>query len=785
MTRKTKGYKAEPARLSPAFTIAITLSIIFGISLFIRVYLPYDLVFAGDWVRFRDTDPWWYMRQVDNLVHNFPHRISFDPYFGYPYGGGTAAHSGWLWLLASIAWAIGLGTPSEKIIDLVGAYLPAILGALTVVPVYFIGKVVFNHWAGLLGAALISVLPGTFLSRTLLGMPDHHVAEIFFSTLTMMFLILAIKQARGNQLSFSHLLPQNWKSVTKPLACTLLAGISLGIYLLSWAGALLFVFIIFCFLIVQPIIDHLRRTPTDYLGIIGGLTFVIASGLVFGFYPQVRTQPLYQVSLLIALTIPIALCLISRLMADKGIKPAFYPLIVAGLGLSGIILFYIINPHLLRTILGYLSLLTFAMAPGVSETIPLLFTGGYFSLNLAWANFTTGFFITFVSLGLLIYEAGKRGEATKMLLLTWSLIIVALGLGMLRWSYYLAIIVALLTGYFAWKILKFAGFKEPALEPKVPQTLKKKGKVKPKKSRPTFIINQALALIIVFFLVFFPNLMAGPKQVKAGWAEGGATICEDLYRSLIWLKNNTPEPFPDPDFYYQLYEPPPKGQQYSYPPSAYSVMSLWGYGYFIVRIAHRLPVADPGGMGPGGIPSAFFTAQDEASANKIMDGSGAKYVIVDHTVTAKFPSLAALSGKELSQFMDVYYTRKPDSTLTPTRLYFPDYYKSLASQLYNFNGEASTPTSITVISYAEMKDKRGRPYKEITSSRTFATYPEAEAFIGKQAAKNYRIVGTSPGRTPVPLEGLQRYKFLYESPTLTLIGPGIIAPRVKIFEYIK
>ncbi|GAI16774.1 unnamed protein product, partial [marine sediment metagenome] len=59
------------------------------------------------------------------------------------------------------------GSPSPHTIDAVGAYVPAILGTLTIIPVYFIGKELFNRWVGILAAALVAILPGEFLNRSL------------------------------------------------------------------------------------------------------------------------------------------------------------------------------------------------------------------------------------------------------------------------------------------------------------------------------------------------------------------------------------------------------------------------------------------------------------------------------------------------------------------------------------------------------------------------------------------------------------------------------------------
>jgi len=63
--------------------------------------------------------------------------------------------------------------------------------------------------------------------------------------------------------------------------------------------------------------------------------------------------------------------------------------------------------------------------------------------------------------------------------------------------------------------------------------------------------------------------------------------------SLTWLRENTQDPFGNPNFYYELREPLPPGESYDYPESAYGVMAWWDYGYWISRIAHRLPNANP------------------------------------------------------------------------------------------------------------------------------------------------------------------------------------------------
>src|SRR4030065_199312 len=141
-------------RFNEKIIAGILVALFFGIALYIRVVLPYSQVFVGDWIKFTGVDGYFFMRLVDYLAHNFPHLITFDPYFLYPDGSYVGIRSFFVYLIAGVAWLVGLGSPTQHVIDVVGVYFPAVLGALTVIPVYFIGKALFNRWAGVLAAGL-------------------------------------------------------------------------------------------------------------------------------------------------------------------------------------------------------------------------------------------------------------------------------------------------------------------------------------------------------------------------------------------------------------------------------------------------------------------------------------------------------------------------------------------------------------------------------------------------------------------------------------------------------
>jgi dolichyl-diphosphooligosaccharide--protein glycosyltransferase len=181
--------------LLPMFYIAAVLSVgakkalygtavflFFCFALWVRVGPSYNAVLGGSYVNFQD-DANYHMRLIENMVQHFPQRISFDPYTQYPLGETVPFAPFFDFLIALFIWIAGLGHPSLALTYIMGAYYPAVLGALIVIPVYFIGKELFNNRnAGLLAAGLIAIAGGEILNRSLLGFTDHHIAEALFST---------------------------------------------------------------------------------------------------------------------------------------------------------------------------------------------------------------------------------------------------------------------------------------------------------------------------------------------------------------------------------------------------------------------------------------------------------------------------------------------------------------------------------------------------------------------------------------------------------------------------
>ena len=183
-------------------------------------------------------------------------------------------------MIAIPALILGLGHPNSELVNTIAAYFPAVMGALTIIPVYYIGKYLGGHKTGILAATLMAFASGGFLARSMIGFTHHHSAESLFSTFFIMFFMLALISAKRKNLRFEHVFNKEFDVLKEPLTYSVIAGIMYSAYQLLWAGASLFALIIMVYILFQYILNNLRKESSDYLGIIGIPTFMLSAVLL-------------------------------------------------------------------------------------------------------------------------------------------------------------------------------------------------------------------------------------------------------------------------------------------------------------------------------------------------------------------------------------------------------------------------------------------------------------------------------------------------------------------------
>jgi asparagine N-glycosylation enzyme membrane subunit Stt3 len=152
MTKKT-------VKIIPQWVDYVCLTLIVGVAVILRSLGQVSSVFFNGQVIFRETDPFYQMRIVENMAHNGLSILRWDYFAQYPNGAaeGYGPVIGWV---TNITARIISANPSGYLVDTIAAWLPPVAAGLICIVVYFLGKEVFrSRFVALIGAGLIAIIP--------------------------------------------------------------------------------------------------------------------------------------------------------------------------------------------------------------------------------------------------------------------------------------------------------------------------------------------------------------------------------------------------------------------------------------------------------------------------------------------------------------------------------------------------------------------------------------------------------------------------------------------------
>lgn len=762
---KDEKKKSYDIKNSLPYFAGVVLS--FLIAFYLRI-IPKAGVFISDtFVRFGGNDPWYHLRNVESILHNFPHMLWFDAYTQFPHGTNQVFAPLYDMVLATVIWVLGSGNPDQNLIYTVSAYYPSVLGALVVVPTYFAAKWLFDRRTGLLAAILIAISCGQFLSRAIVGFNDHHIAETLLSTVVAMFFIISLKKADPGKITFLDLKNRNIEPIKPAIPYLFLTGIALGAYSLAWKGALFFSFIIGVYITVQHIINHMHGKSTDYLAISGMTVFAIALIMILMTPYLGGTKALYIKGLLAGIVAFPLLTLISIYSDKKKYKKYYFPASIIILSAAGIIAAKLFSASAYALMI---SVFSYFMKTGggltIAEASPLLSMDGQFSLYPVWYNFSTLGYISFIALAVLIYKAFSRENTPdKMFLIIWTLMIIWAMLQQNRFAYYYSVNAAILSAWVGIEILDMSGWKNIT------------DSIKSKKFNIRDI--KALHILSVLFIVIVmiqPTYSLTMQQNQGTGGPNGYWI-----EATMWLRYNTPDPGLD---YYENYEVPADGEDYDYPDTAYGVMSWWDYGHWIEVIGRRIPNANPFQQGVGGRrdsideenepgASTFFTAPSEEEATAVLkainpdsDEAGARYIVSDALMaTSKFYAMTAWTLDMADYYISVQ-TNSGYVTVPGQR-----YYNTMEAKLHIFDGNGLEQYRMVHETPASTTQETG--YKNVYNMLFGGNLQTVDTGYVKifEYVEGATIEGTAPANTTVTISAnivtSQKRTFMYTQSTVS------------------
>ncbi|MFC6613905.1 oligosaccharyl transferase, archaeosortase A system-associated [Halopenitus salinus] len=710
---------------------------------------------------FRGNDPWYHLRETSYLLENWPSTIPYEVWTGFPYGSHVG-HFGTLWdhILAVLVVLSTPFTPSgeEGIIRAMLVAAP-IVGTAVAIPTYFIARRFLDRLSAVVAVVVLGLIPGTFLSQTMVGFPDHHAGEVLFSSIAVLAFLAAFGVAEREKPVWELVADSDWEALKRPAGYAAAAGVALALYMATWQPGVMMVGFTGIFLVIKITSDVVNGDSPEPVAFAGAVSMAVAGLLMviplddlsFGVTAYSLTQVLLPLGTAAGCVL---LAFLARQWEARGIDARAYPAAVGGLIAASVGAFALVLPsawgtishNLLRTV-GFS---TGAETRTIGEAQPPLMQQGFAEFVLG--QYGLAFFLALVALLYVIVRPLARSDEPRetgyvlagfVLIgsvyavpqaydaiggavgLTWQVVGLAIATALLVGATYLQrydsedlylvvwglFILAMaftqqrFNYYLAVVVAVGAGYTfQLALD-----ALDLRGK-SPVEAARGIEGWQVMALAAVVLVLVAPLLfMVTPAWAAGANSQPGSVVEWD--DSLQWMNEETPHPgelegHDNAMDYNGAYERPADGD-FEYPEGAYGVQSWWDYGHWITTRAERIPNANPFQQNAVEAANVLLAPSEERAqavlANQSTEGENTRYVMVDWQMVhpnSKFGAPVTFyddGNVSRTDFLKLVYQPNQQGGFTPvTQVREQRYYESLMVRLYEYHGSAKDPEPVVL-----------------------------------------------------------------------------------------
>ena len=758
----------------------------------------------GREVLFSGNDAYYHYRMVQYTVNQWPATMPFDPWTSFP-TGTSVGQFGTLFdqLIATGALLYGLGSPSVYQTKLVALFAPAILGALAVIPTFYIGKRLGGKAGGLIAALILALTPGQFLTRSVVGFTDHHVGETLFMAIAVVFIMAALAVAKQDRPIWELFTARDLDALRSTLLWAALAGVGIGLYVWVWPPGVFLAGIVAVFLVLYLLGTYVRGGVPDHVGIPGAVMMTVATVLLlvplntfsFSATQFSLAQPFVTASAALACG---AIVGAGRLWERQDLSRSLLPaaLVVAGLVVVGLVA--VLAPDVFgffRTqvdrVAGFGATTT---ARTVAEATPVQNPSQF-----VYTSYGLAFYTAIGGLLLLTYRTLRADtiDPVGTFVIVWTLFLLAATLTQRRFDYYFILSVAALNAFLAKEVFELLGLYDLT------------------DSVTDIQGYQVLSIVAVLLIITAPLAMrtgqgglnnvvdqaqgqtASPGEV-ANWESG-----------LQWLDAQTPQEGQwgsDPqsalgDDPYATYE---RTDDFAYRSGDYGVLAWWDYGHWITVLGDRVPNANPFQQNADYSANVLLSTDEsyayDAMMNTSGDGEQTRYVMLDYQMglagTRKFSAPSAwetrytvdnttgagyageppadasvhdLGPSDLSTTVFVAQQTQ-QGQLQPISRYAVQSQRSMESfrtRLYQYHGSRAEPTfqdGSVVVADWENAQFQGQGLRVVTSQtqpiRTFPNRTAAEEYVRQNPTSQ---IGGVLGKPSEPVPAMEHYRLVWAS----------------------
>lgn len=321
----------------------VWLGLFFILAFTLRIAFGFGTGFDEDTQRyiFTGNDPYYHDRSLRHLVDT-GENLDFDSGINYPEGRPNPNPPLYVWTSAPLAVGfdgMGVADPTGLAINIMVGFW----GALTIFPIFMLGRDLWNRTAGLWAALFIAV-SAPHIQRSVFGYADHDAITMFFVTLAFAFIVKAFMASPDREYVTRWTdsaarkagLAAVWRENKTAFLWAALAGIALSATAVVWKGYPYALGVMAVGMAVQLVIDHLRNrdsTARYMIYVIPVLLVIAVPWLLyyraFPFYAATTIVP--SIYVLIGMLVAGAVLVPTRNIPSILVFPAL--LLAGGIGL--------------------------------------------------------------------------------------------------------------------------------------------------------------------------------------------------------------------------------------------------------------------------------------------------------------------------------------------------------------------------------------------------------------------------------------------------------------------
>jgi asparagine N-glycosylation enzyme membrane subunit Stt3 len=434
------------------WTIIIGLIVIFIISLFLRSYFYYPVATENGFL-LSGNDPFYHKRVIDYAQNYFTH-IQYDPLLDYPLVGVNPRPPAYDWSNAVSGLFLSpiLNGDIEATTWYIFLFSPALWGALTIFPVYFLTRDMFGRKPAMIAAFFMGIM-ASHIERSPLGFSDHDAMVVFFVVTNILFLAKAIGKLKNRYWVKDWKNPVDITSGVKDffmenpvsIAYSIMCGLSIAAIALIWKGFPYVLVIILGSFLVLAIINHLRKFDSLGIFVCMYIAFAVGMALSLPWYAMFNIptwiQPMYMMMAFIILGIAF---IPTRDLPWIIVIPAF--LLIMGIALGILQQFQPDTVEALITGGGYFiksklySTIAEAQAPDTSR------------LAISYGPVT--FYLTLIGLVIAAIAIPKHWKMDFFLIIVWCTLAIYMALSAVRFMFNATPVFAVLSGWVTWNIIE-------------------------------------------------------------------------------------------------------------------------------------------------------------------------------------------------------------------------------------------------------------------------------------------------------------------------------------------